>query len=88
MSLFTKKIAVWLFWLLDRMSAVLIDSTATATDRFNQRTFQILDSNVATAASISLNGDDGAAVWRCRGLDKNSNDTAALRARGDGFIAE
>jgi hypothetical protein len=36
------------------MTAVLIDSTATATDRFNQRTFQIPDGNVATAASISI----------------------------------
>jgi hypothetical protein len=26
---------------------VLIDSTATATNRFNQRTFQLLDGNVA-----------------------------------------
>jgi hypothetical protein len=33
---------------------VLIDSTATATDRFNQRKFQILDGNVATATSISI----------------------------------
>jgi hypothetical protein len=33
---------------------VLIDSTATATNRFNQRKFQILNGNVAMAASISI----------------------------------
>jgi hypothetical protein len=33
---------------------VLIDSTATATNRFNQRKFQILNGNAAAAASISI----------------------------------
>jgi len=33
---------------------VLIDNTATATNRFNQRKFQTLSGNAATAASISI----------------------------------
>jgi hypothetical protein len=49
---------------------------------------QIPDDNVATAASIRFKRDDGAAPRRCRGFGKNSNDTAAQRVPGDGFIAK
>jgi hypothetical protein len=55
---------------------VLIDNTATATNRFNQRKFHILDGDAAAAASTSIQCNDGAAPGRCRGLGKNSNDTA------------
>jgi hypothetical protein len=63
-----------------------MDSTATATNRFNQRKFHILNGDVAAAASISIQGDDGAAFGRCREFGKNSNDTAAQRSATMGLL--